>query len=207
MTDWNSIVRGSLIGLEPYRPGASLDELKEAYGLDEIVKLNWNEGLEGPFPGVEEAVVAELDRAWIYPAEAYSGLRESVAAWLGTPPERIVPSHGIQALVGTVAHAFLDPGDAVVLTPRRTGSTRPPARPPGPAWSRCRTATCATTSTRSRRRRASTARGSSGSATPTTPPAPWSRRTSGSACSPACRSAAPSSSTKPTSSTSTRAQG
>ncbi len=116
MTDWNSIVRGSLIGLEPYRPGASLDELKEAYGLDEIVKLNWNEGLEGPFPGVEEEVVAELDRAWIYPAEAYSDLRESVAAWLGTSPERIVPSHGIQALIATVAHAFLEPGDSVVLT-------------------------------------------------------------------------------------------
>ena len=116
MTDWNSIVRGSLIGLEPYRPGASLDELKETYGLDEIVKLNWNEGLEGPFPGVEEEVVAELERAWIYPAEAYSDLRESVAAWLGTSPERIVPSHGIQALIATVAHAFLDPGDSVVLT-------------------------------------------------------------------------------------------
>jgi histidinol-phosphate aminotransferase len=116
VTDWNSIVRDSLIGLEPYRPGASLDELKEAYGLDEIVKLNWNEGLEGPFPGVEEEVVAELERAWIYPAEAYSDLRESVAAWLGTSPDRIVPSHGIQALIATVAHAFLEPGDAVVLT-------------------------------------------------------------------------------------------
>jgi histidinol-phosphate aminotransferase len=116
VTDWSGIVKQSLIGLEPYRPGASLDELKEAYGLDEIVKLNWNEGLEGPFPGVEEEVVAELERAWIYPAEAYSDLRESVAGWLGTSPERIVPSHGIQALIATVAHAFLDPGDSVVLT-------------------------------------------------------------------------------------------
>ena len=43
------------------------------------MKLNWNEGLEGPFPGVEEAVAAELERAWIYPAEAYTDLRESVA--------------------------------------------------------------------------------------------------------------------------------
>jgi histidinol-phosphate aminotransferase len=116
VTDWDAIVKQSLIGLEPYRPGASIDELKEAYGLDEIVKLNWNEGLEGPFPGVEEEVVAELERAWIYPAEAYSDLRESVAGWLGTSPDRIVPSHGIQALIATVAHAFLDPGDAVVLT-------------------------------------------------------------------------------------------
>lgn len=116
MTDWSQIVRPSLIGLEPYRPGASLEELKEAYGLDEIVKLNWNEGLEGPFPGVDEAVAAELERAWIYPAEAYSDLRESVAGWLGTSPDRIVPSHGIQALIATVAHAFLETGDAVVLT-------------------------------------------------------------------------------------------
>jgi histidinol-phosphate aminotransferase len=115
-TDWSRVVRPSLLGLEPYRPGASIEELKEAYGLEEIVKLNWNEGLEGPFPGVEEAVVAELEHAWIYPAEAYSGLRESIAAWLGTAPERIVPAHGIQALIATVVHAFLQPGDVVVQT-------------------------------------------------------------------------------------------
>jgi histidinol-phosphate aminotransferase len=116
VTDWSRIVRSSLDGLEPYRPGASLEELKEAYGLDEIVKLNWNEGLEGPFPGVEEAVAAEMERAWIYPAEAYSDLRERVAGWIGTTPERIVPSHGIQALIATVVHAFLEPGDVVVET-------------------------------------------------------------------------------------------
>jgi histidinol-phosphate aminotransferase len=116
MTDWSRIVRPSLIGLEPYRPGASLEALKEAYGLDEIVKLNWNEGLEGPFPGVEEAVAKELEHAWIYPAEAYADLRESVAGWLGTTPDRIVPAHGIQALIATVVHAFLEPGDVVVQT-------------------------------------------------------------------------------------------
>jgi histidinol-phosphate aminotransferase len=116
MTDWGRLVRPSLIGLEPYRPGASLEELKEAYGLDEIVKLNWNEGLEGPFPGVAEAVAAELERAWIYPAEAYADLRTSVAGWLGTTPERIVPCHGIQAMIATVVHAFLEPGDVVVQT-------------------------------------------------------------------------------------------
>jgi histidinol-phosphate aminotransferase len=116
MTDWRRIVRPSLNGLKPYRPGPGLEELKEAYGLGEIVKLNWNEGLEGPFPGVEEAVAAEVERAWIYPAEAYSDLRERVAGWIGTTPDRIVPSHGIQALIATVVHGFLDPGDAVVLT-------------------------------------------------------------------------------------------
>ena len=181
MTDWNSIVRGSLIGLEPYRPGASLDELKEAYGLDEIVKLNWNEGLEGPFPGVEEEVIAELDRAWIYPAEAYSDLRESVAAWLGTSPERIVPSHGIQALIATVAHAFLEPGDSVVLTAPTYGLYATTCAAAGAGSSRCPAASYVTTSTRSPQPRGRRARGWSGCATRTTRRARSSSGTSGSA--------------------------
>jgi histidinol-phosphate aminotransferase len=115
VTDWSRLVRPSLIGVEPYRPGPSVDELKETYGLEELAKLNWNEGLLGPFPGVRDAVVAELERAWMYPEIAYSAFREAVAAELGTRPERIVPGHGVQALIATVAHAFLDPGDTVVV--------------------------------------------------------------------------------------------
>jgi histidinol-phosphate aminotransferase len=115
VTEWSQLVRPSLIGVDPYRPGPSVDELKARYGLKNLVKLNWNEGLLGPFPDVGNAVVGELDRAWMYPEHAYSDFREAVASWLGTRPELIVPGHGIQALIATVAHAFLDPGDAVVV--------------------------------------------------------------------------------------------
>jgi histidinol-phosphate aminotransferase len=115
VTDWKALVRPSLHGLDPYRPGPSLAELKERYGLDKIAKLNWNEGLQGPFPGVREAVTGELERAWMYPEHAYTDFREAVAEWLGTRPELIVPGHGIQALIATVAHAFLSEGDTVVV--------------------------------------------------------------------------------------------
>jgi histidinol-phosphate aminotransferase len=115
VTDWSQLVRPSLIGVAPYRPGPSVDELKARYGLQDLVKLNWNEGLLGPFPNVRDAVAGELDRAWMYPEHAYSDFREAVASWLGTRPGLIVPGHGIQALIATVAHAFLDPGDAVVV--------------------------------------------------------------------------------------------
>jgi histidinol-phosphate aminotransferase len=119
MTDWSRLVRPALVGLEPYDPGPSLEELKRSYGLDDIAKLNWNEGLLGPFPGVREAVLDELDRAWMYPEQAYSDFREAIASWLGTSATRVVPGHGIQALIATVAHAFLEPGDRVVI-PRPT---------------------------------------------------------------------------------------
>ena len=115
MTDWSTLVRPSLLGLDPYRPGPGVEELKERYGLTELAKLNWNEGLLGLFPGVSEAVLAELDRAWMYPEHAYTDFREAVASWLGTSPELIVPAHGVQSLIATVGHAFLDPGDSVVV--------------------------------------------------------------------------------------------
>jgi histidinol-phosphate aminotransferase len=115
MTDWSKLVRPSLLDLEPYRPGPSVGELKEAYGLDEIAKLNWNEGLAGPFPGVAEAVARELERAWMYPEHVYTDFREAVSSWLGVSPDSIVPAHGIQALIATAAHAFIEPGDSVVV--------------------------------------------------------------------------------------------
>jgi histidinol-phosphate aminotransferase len=115
VTEWSKLVRPSLVGVDPYRPGPSIDELKQRYGLAELAKLNWNEGLLGPFDEVGQAVSAELERAWMYPEHAYTDFREAVAQWLGTTPERIVPGHGIQALIATVAHAFLDPGTAVVV--------------------------------------------------------------------------------------------
>jgi histidinol-phosphate aminotransferase len=115
MTDWSSLVRPSLVGLEPYRPGPSLSELRREYGLDEIAKLNWNEDLFGPLPGALDAVKDELVNAWMYPEQAYSDLREAVAGWLELPADTIVPAHGVQALIAAVAHAFIRDGDAVVI--------------------------------------------------------------------------------------------
>jgi histidinol-phosphate aminotransferase len=115
MIDWSSLVRPSLVGLEPYRPGPSLSELRREHGLDEIAKLNWNEDLFGPLPGALDAVKDELVNAWMYPEQAYSDLREAVAGWLELPPETIVPAHGIQALIAAVAHTFIREGDVVVV--------------------------------------------------------------------------------------------
>jgi len=115
VTDWARLVRPSLHGLAAYHPGPSVDELRVRYGVDEVVRLNRNEDLFGPFPGALEAAAAELDRVWMYPEESYSDFREAVAAWIGTTPDRIVPAHGTQALIGTLASLFLDPGDAVAV--------------------------------------------------------------------------------------------
>jgi histidinol-phosphate aminotransferase len=119
VTDWSALVKPSLVGVAPYDPGASVSELKDRYGLDRGWKLNWNEDLFGPLDGVLDAARAELANTWMYPEQAYADLREAIAGWLGISPRQIVPAHGIQALVGMVAAAFVTPGAAVVV-PRPT---------------------------------------------------------------------------------------
>jgi histidinol-phosphate aminotransferase len=114
MTEWASFVRPALHDLRAYHPGPSMAELEERYGRA-VVRLNRNEDLFPPLAGVREAVEAELPNVWMYPEESYGEFRAAVAEWLGTTADRIVPAHGTQALIGTLAGLFLDPGDAVVV--------------------------------------------------------------------------------------------
>ncbi len=98
-----------------YRPGVSGDEIKRRFGLKEAVRLNWNENLFGPLPGVLDQTTAALDLAWTYPEDSYDEFRRAVAGWVGADPAQVIPGHGIQALTIAVVSAFIDPGDAVVI--------------------------------------------------------------------------------------------
>jgi histidinol-phosphate aminotransferase len=118
---WDTLVKPALRDTGPYEPGPSLDELKARHGLTDVAKLNWNEGLWGPLPGVLEAVAESLDQAWAYPEHAYGALKEAIAAETGAAPAQVLPGHGIQALVITLISAFVQPGDAVAVPERTYG--------------------------------------------------------------------------------------
>jgi histidinol-phosphate aminotransferase len=126
MTDWRELIREPLRDLGPYVPGSSAAEVKARYGIDDLARLNWNEGLFGPLPGVLEATASRLGEVWTYPEQAYEDLRDAVAGWLGVRRESVLPGHGIQALVMTVVSAFVAPGDRVVV-PRPTYGLYAPA--------------------------------------------------------------------------------
>lgn len=115
MSGWERLLRPPLRGVGAYEPGPSLDELMTRHGLARVDKLNWNEGLWGPLPGVEDAVAAALDQIWAYPEHAYNALREAIAAESGARPEQIMPAHGIQALILTLVSAFAAQGGTVVV--------------------------------------------------------------------------------------------
>jgi histidinol-phosphate aminotransferase len=114
VTDWSSLVVPAPPEHDPFDIGG-IAEIKARHGLDEVVKLHWNENLFGPLPGVLDNVRAELANVWMYPEEAYEDFRADVASFLGTTRDRIMPGHGTQSLIGTLATTLLHPGDQVVV--------------------------------------------------------------------------------------------
>ena len=114
-----ALLRRSVVGVGPYVPGASAAEVKQQLGRDDLIRLNWNENLFGPLPGVLDDVAADLHSVWAYPQEAYEELRHGIARWAGAAPGEVIPGHGIQALTLALVAAFIEPGDAVII-PRPT---------------------------------------------------------------------------------------
>jgi histidinol-phosphate aminotransferase len=119
MSDYDELLRPSVLGVGAYVPGASASEMKARFGRDDMIRLNWNENLFGPLAGVLEDTAAELGAVWAYPEEAYDEFRQGVAGWASADPAEVIPGHGIQALTMALVSAFIDPGDAVVI-PRPT---------------------------------------------------------------------------------------
>ena len=137
-----------------------------------MAKLNWNEGLFGPLPGVLAAVAGELDETWAYPEHAYIELREGIAAETGAQPEQILPAHGIQTLILTLCAAFLSPGDTVVVPQPTYGLYAQASRAAGAGVERVRSPELRLDLERiADAARAAATRGSPGSATRTTRPA------------------------------------
>ena len=113
------LLRPSVLATGAYVPGVSAAEVKARFGRDDLLRLNWNENLLGPLPGVLAEVAAALDSVWAYPEEAYEQFRHAVAGWTGADPVSVIPGHGIQALTLALVAAFVEPGEAVIV-PRPT---------------------------------------------------------------------------------------
>jgi histidinol-phosphate aminotransferase len=109
------LLRHSVVEVGPYVPGASAAEMKARFGRQDMIRLNWNENLFGPLPGVLRETAAELDSVWAYPEEAYEEFRHAVARWAGAEPDQVIPGHGIQSLTLSLVSAFVELGDAVVI--------------------------------------------------------------------------------------------
>jgi histidinol-phosphate aminotransferase len=104
--------------LTVYEPGKPIEETARELNVDpnEIIKLASNENPLGPSPKAIAAMGAVLHNAHVYPDGGAFYLRNALAAKLGLARENVILGNGSNEVIEFLGHAFLKPGDGVVIS-------------------------------------------------------------------------------------------
>lgn len=108
-------LRKVVLGVEPYIPGKSTEEVMAEKGLKNVIKLGSNENPYSPFKNAMEAMKNEVSRLNTYPDVSFHEIREKIAAIYGLKASNICISHGAEGMLQTMGKVFIDPGDEVII--------------------------------------------------------------------------------------------
>ncbi len=100
-----------------YEPGKPIEEVARELGIDAagIIKLASNENPFGPSPKAMAAAHAALEEGELYPDGGCFALRRKLAEKWNLAPEQFVIGNGSNEILELLGHAFLRPGDEVVM--------------------------------------------------------------------------------------------
>lgn len=100
-----------------YEPGRPIEDVARELGLDPagIIKLASNENPLGASPKAVAAARAALEQAELYPDGGCFALRAKLAAKWKLAPNQFVMGNGSNEIIELLGHAFLRPGDEVVM--------------------------------------------------------------------------------------------
>jgi histidinol-phosphate aminotransferase len=106
-----------LRNLQPYEPGKPVEDLARELGLEpgKIIKLASNENPLGPSPAARRAMIETLERSHFYPDGGGFYLREAIAEELGLSMANVILGNGSNEIIEFLGHAYLQPGDEVVV--------------------------------------------------------------------------------------------
>ena len=105
------LARKGIVELGAYVPGKPIEDVKEEYGLEEVIKLASNE-CQLPLPeGILQAIVAETANLSRYPDGYCKKLRSRLASHLDVPPDCLLFGNGAEECIRLIAQAFLNPGE------------------------------------------------------------------------------------------------
>jgi histidinol-phosphate aminotransferase len=110
----DGLLRRTLRGFAPYKPGTSVDEVVRRFGVERPVKLSQNENPLGTSPKALAALksIAALSD---YVEDDHLALRSRLGAPFALGAESVVLGHGSNELIQLAFTAFVDPGEDVVM--------------------------------------------------------------------------------------------
>lgn len=106
-------ISSNIESLIPYQPGRSIEEIRELYGLEHIVKLASNENPLGPSPKAILAAEEALLNMHLYPRTGVR-LREKLAVMHGLSSDNVLVGAGSESVLLSVIRAYLTPDDEVL---------------------------------------------------------------------------------------------
>lgn len=115
--NFESLVKPSLLTQPVYEPGKPIEYVARELGLDpaSIIKLASNENPFGPSPKAVAAAKRALEHGHLYPDGGCFELRQKLALRFEMRPDEFVIGNGSNEIIELLGHAFLGPGDEVVM--------------------------------------------------------------------------------------------
>jgi histidinol-phosphate aminotransferase len=100
-----------------YVAGTSIEDTREKYGLDDIIKLASNESPLGPSPKAVAAIQAALADLHRYPPAAANSLRDALADHFGRglTADHFVTGNGGSEVIDLLTRGFVSEGDNIVI--------------------------------------------------------------------------------------------
>jgi histidinol-phosphate aminotransferase len=115
--NYASLAKAPVLTQPVYEPGKPIEYVARELGLDpgEIVKLASNENPFGPSPKAVAAATRALAQGELYPDGGCFELRQKLAAKWNLSPDQFVIGNGSNEVIELLGHAFVGPGDEVVM--------------------------------------------------------------------------------------------
>lgn len=103
-------IRPEVLAFDPYTPGLSIDEIRERFGLETVVKMASNENPLGVSPLVQKVIRDHADTSFRYVQAGNPRLVNAIAEHHGLPPARVVPGNGSDEIIDLLVRVCPTPG-------------------------------------------------------------------------------------------------
>lgn len=110
-----ALVPSYIEAMRPYEAGRGIDEIRERYGLQRVVKLASNENPLGPSSLAIEAMLREMSGLHRY-SNGGLDLRKALARRFETKVENVIAGSGSEGILSNIIRTFLCDDDEVLTT-------------------------------------------------------------------------------------------
>ncbi len=102
-------VKKEVLGFAPYEAGLSIDEIKEKYNLEQVIKLASNENPLGVSPKVLKVLQEKANYAFRYPQSGAPKLAKKIADYHKVSSSRVVLGNGSDEVIDLLIRVMASP--------------------------------------------------------------------------------------------------